>query len=114
MLEVAEVVESVGLDVEGEGVLGVVREDGVHILQSLQRPGQPHLQSPVSGEQHTIHRFPHFHIHGEGPYTWVLLVESTYTSSFTFKNLLRHYAKLALTHAMVSRCEMGMLLTQRS
>ena len=124
MLEVAEVVESVGLDVEGEGVLGVVREDGVHILKGLQRPGQPHLQSPVSGEQrllsplttelHTIHRFPHFHIHGEGPYTWVLLVESTYTSSFTFKNLLRHYAKLALTHAMVSRCEMGMLLTQRS
>ena len=48
MLEVAEVVESVGLDVEGEGVLGVVREDGVYILQSLQRPGQPHLQSPVS------------------------------------------------------------------
>ena len=36
VLEVAEVIESVRLDVEGEGVLGVVREDGVHILQGLQ------------------------------------------------------------------------------
>ena len=53
VLEVAEVVESVRLDVEGEGVLGVVREHGVHILQGLQRPGQPHLQSPVSGEAST-------------------------------------------------------------
>ena len=56
VLEVAEVVESVRLDVEGEGVLGVVREDGVHILQGLQRPGQPHLQSPVSGEASTSTR----------------------------------------------------------
>ena len=103
VLEVAEVVESVRLDVEGEGVLGVVREDGVHILQGLQRPGQPHLQSPVSGEAsistelQTIHRFPHSRRRS-------LLVPSPGlpTSVFTFKNLSRHYAKLALTHAMVS------------
>ena len=34
-----------------------------------------------------------FYTHGEGPY----LVESAFYA-FTFKNLLRHYAKLALTH----------------
>ena len=37
--------------------------------------------------------------HGEGPYKGLLLVESGYTA-FTFKTLLRHYAKRALTHGL--------------
>ena len=39
-----------------------------------------------------------FHNHGEGPYQSLLLVESAYyTSAFTFKTLLSHYAKWAIT-----------------
>ena len=34
-----------------------------------------------------------FHNHGEGPYSWL----KAPTSAFTFKTLLRHYAKRALT-----------------
>ena len=33
-----------------------------------------------------------FHHDGEGPYSGLHLVESTYISAFTFKTVLRHYA----------------------
>ena len=35
-----------------------------------------------------------FHNHGEGPFEGFLLVESSLYSTFTFKNLWRHYAML--------------------
>ena len=40
-----------------------------------------------------------FHNHGEGPYLGLLLVDSYYYTAFTFKTLLRHYAKLAFKHS---------------
>ena len=52
---------------------------------AVARPSQLELQ--------TINRLC-FHNHGEGPYfSWL----KAPTSAFTFKTLLRHYAKRALT-----------------
>ena len=43
VLKVAQMIESVSLDVERQRMLGVVIEDRVNILQSLQGAGQFHL-----------------------------------------------------------------------
>ena len=43
VLKVTEMIESISLDMEGQRMLGVVIEDGVNILESLECPGQPHL-----------------------------------------------------------------------
>lgn len=43
VLKVTKMIEGVSLDMEGQGMLGVVIEDGVDILEGLESTGQPHL-----------------------------------------------------------------------
>ena len=43
MLKVAEMIEGVSLDMEGQWMLVIVIEDGVNILEGLESTGQPHL-----------------------------------------------------------------------
>ena len=43
VLKVTKMIEGVSLDMEGQGMLGVIIEDGVYILEGLESTGQPHL-----------------------------------------------------------------------
>ena len=44
VFKVAEMVESVSLDMKSEGMFGIVVQDRIHIFQSFQCSRQPHLR----------------------------------------------------------------------
>lgn len=47
MLKVTKMIESISLDMKGQGMLSIVIQDGVNILKSLESSGQPHLDEMI-------------------------------------------------------------------